>query len=714
MSRFQTCYQLILISACFLFSSLSTHANLYFWTDGAPGNHNFTDPLNWDLGAFLGTPPQATDLAVHNQSSLPAMEITSNVEVDTMRLSTGGSAVQSAGTLIIGTQGPDKGFFVGEHGDSGVSTPSVYDFTGGVIQIDDDNLDGELAFMVGKNLLADGVFNMSGGATVNAQEKVVHFGLDANATVNQTGGTINAGHIQVGRFQSPTATWNLSGSAQAVITGNLLLSDGSTPFVNAIRSDLNITGSNVGLSAGGIYLRDKSHLNYVADAGGVSPIVHTGGGGYELKDQGGGLGLPDLTVNLTPPTGFVDSGQDVTLIQGFSFSDGSFNGLPEGGVVPNSGGRFISYRGGPDGFDVELQVTHNPYVDPTPVDGVVTRWSMGASAPDPFFGANVKTKDSRLSAGQGIYRPTLAVTRPQEDLWVNSDTGSYVTSSDVPPSAMFANGNIGGSVSYDAGATVPAGYATGALYMPTNEYGTELSFDSSFSVELFFKTGSSSIQQLLLQGENYARYGMTVNEDAGGVRFFVNDGSTVETIDIGGSTGEGNSNYSDGLWHYALATFEAGTGTNGTGLLTLAIANENGDTNQVTRDLPISFLGLSSNPDDGNLFIGVEDFELATDLDPRRFEGLIDEVQLTRGIVGASDRLGVLNLSSPGDFDQDGDVDGADFLFWQRTPGIGNLSDWLTHYGTTSLTATVVAVPEPTAICLAMGLVVFGFSRKHR
>jgi hypothetical protein len=55
-----------------------------------------------------------------------------------------------------------------------------------------------------------------------------------------------------------------------------------------------------------------------------------------------------------------------------------------------------------------------------------------------------------------------------------------------------------------------------------------------------------------------------------------------------------------------------------------------------------------------------------------------------------------------GDFDGDGDVDGRDFLTWQRNPGIGDLADWQNNYGAGSLGA-VTAVPEPGALWLAVG-----------
>jgi hypothetical protein len=57
----------------------------------------------------------------------------------------------------------------------------------------------------------------------------------------------------------------------------------------------------------------------------------------------------------------------------------------------------------------------------------------------------------------------------------------------------------------------------------------------------------------------------------------------------------------------------------------------------------------------------------------------------------------------PGDFDSDGDVDGRDFLVWQRNPSVGDLEDWQTNYGASSLSASI-AVPEPGSWALLLGI----------
>ncbi len=55
-----------------------------------------------------------------------------------------------------------------------------------------------------------------------------------------------------------------------------------------------------------------------------------------------------------------------------------------------------------------------------------------------------------------------------------------------------------------------------------------------------------------------------------------------------------------------------------------------------------------------------------------------------------------------GDFDDDSDVDGNDFLVWQRDNGVGSLTDWRANFGMTSggSSAAVQAIPEPATLSL--------------
>lgn len=75
-----------------------------------------------------------------------------------------------------------------------------------------------------------------------------------------------------------------------------------------------------------------------------------------------------------------------------------------------------------------------------------------------------------------------------------------------------------------------------------------------------------------------------------------------------------------------------------------------------------------------------------------------------------------VSAGTPGDFDEDGDVDGNDYLVWQRTDGSAlGLTEWQTNYGAgIGPGSALAAVPEPTTLALvglAIGLI---SSRRNR
>jgi hypothetical protein len=67
--------------------------------------------------------------------------------------------------------------------------------------------------------------------------------------------------------------------------------------------------------------------------------------------------------------------------------------------------------------------------------------------------------------------------------------------------------------------------------------------------------------------------------------------------------------------------------------------------------------------------------------------------------------VNLLSATHPGDFDNDDDVDGRDFLRWQRkqSPNNGSLADlqaWQANYGYNGSLTAVQAVPEPATVML--------------
>jgi hypothetical protein len=69
----------------------------------------------------------------------------------------------------------------------------------------------------------------------------------------------------------------------------------------------------------------------------------------------------------------------------------------------------------------------------------------------------------------------------------------------------------------------------------------------------------------------------------------------------------------------------------------------------------------------------------------------------------------------PGDFDNNGVVDGNDFLKWQRD-GLSpaDLALWQANYGATGLSAATAAVPEPASVLLIMSASQIFFLRSTR
>lgn len=108
--------------------------------------------------------------------------------------------------------------------------------------------------------------------------------------------------------------------------------------------------------------------------------------------------------------------------------------------------------------------------------------------------------------------------------------------------------------------------------------------------------------------------------------------------------------------------------------------------------------------------------------------------QFTDGSTGVFVSNLVADLTVPGDFDSDGDVDGADFVIWQtnfpaaggHTPATGDADGdgdvdgadfvvWQTHFPT-SPAGGIVPVPEPPAYFLGLlfgGLLMVKARRVH-
>jgi hypothetical protein len=299
-------FSTMLMTLLAVVASNPSQAALYFWDKGGVGQ-NFGTAANWNPDGI----PGSADLAVHNTLQ-PAIQITSNQTVDSLRLSDGGSVIQTGGLLTIANGvGPDNGLWVGEFG----PTSTFYGINGGSIQIDDP-IDG---FMIGRGGGSNATFQLMSGMVTNLVGDT-HIGLDGRATWNQSGGVANLAGVQVGRFQSPTATVNLSGTATWT-SGLLLMSDGF--LGSAVQSDFNIKGPNVSVTTNGLVMKSLGNLTFDGIGGGLSTLDLTSG--IWLLDDA------ELYLSNLPLPSF--AGQVLTLIDNIGSQvgpDAEFNNAPNG------------------------------------------------------------------------------------------------------------------------------------------------------------------------------------------------------------------------------------------------------------------------------------------------------------------------------------------------------------------------------------------------
>lgn len=333
-----------IVAAGFMLTSVSQGA-LYFWSNGG-GDGLFSNANNWNP---VGN-PGASDLAVANVNGLASITINGNWTVDSLRLSDGGSVVQNSGIFTLATGG-DTGLWVGEFGNN----QCTYTLNGGSIVLNDvsDNFD------IGRNNGAYGVFNMNGGTVtntgmnnsffvgrfggsfgqvnmtagvLNGPSVDTHIGLDGAAQWFQSGGTFNCAGLQIGRFASPFADVELSGSA-TWNAGLVLLADGHGVFnpPNPGPVDLKIIGPGVTLNSQGLVVRTYGNLTFDAQGVGVS-TMHLGNG--QLLLNNGTLFLNNLpsatatnqTIVLIDQIGSYTGDPSFTnAVNGAVFNAGSFS-----------------------------------------------------------------------------------------------------------------------------------------------------------------------------------------------------------------------------------------------------------------------------------------------------------------------------------------------------------------------------------------------------
>lgn len=192
------------------------------------------------------------------------------------------------------------------------------------------------------------------------------------------------------------------------------------------------------------------------------------------------------------------------------------------------------------------------------------------------------------------------------------------------------------------------------------------------------------------------------------------DGSDASLVNSAGTTSFSVSRNSAG--QYALSVLDApGSLTKldeNDGSLILSVAGSAG----ALADR--AFLSYAYDSGSGDFIVEARELTAATGGTENQF-GNVLSLSDTDFYFTWVDFTNPLTPTIPGDFNDDGDVDGSDFLQWQRGESpdplsASDLADWQANYGaTTPLLAAAATVPEPTSgILFSLALTSVLFRRK--
>lgn len=502
-----------------------------------------------------------------------------------------------------------------------------------------------------------GVFTSLASASTDG---IVNVGVAGTGTLNVTGGSLSAVGLNVGGL--PASQANFSGSSAATFTG-----------ASTISRNLKITGPNVNFSsAGGITLQGTSILTDEITAATHSPLKSTG-----TVTLGGNLAVQFNGV--TPAVNNSWNLVDATAING-NFANGTVGGpiTVAGAATPALGSayRLRKIAGGTNGQLLQVALETMLVLRVNRDTGELTvRNPLGAPVTQ-LDGYTVTSPvvGSLLPAYKGISGAPAGDTG-----WEKAPTNSVTGLAEFKPSGVFNVSSAATSISLGTGFSKTAVASQGL-----GVSGENLTFT------YHNKGGSVVTGQVEYIGTPFLNNIALVVNTTTGVATLKND--TLQSLSIDGysilsSTGALNGATWNSLadrpgtypnWQESPVTANALSETNPVAPTTLTAGQSISLGNIGSFTSPAAQAGLSMK-----FILGNEAaFRLAT-------------ISFTSG-TGPS-----------GDFDADGDVDGRDFLVWQRggSPNpvsAADLATWKANFGATSGAGATGAIPEPTSCGLAM------------
>ncbi len=571
-------------------------------------------------------------------------------------------AVISFPLIVLGQTfpGPDPGVVLNTPND-GVTTQ--INFNSGAVSTNNSTLPeagNEINVFSGATI---NNFNLAAGGALNLVGGILQNGFSADgSTVNITGGTAGNSSFSVGPFAQVNMSDGMIGTEGSLRNSTLNISGGSIgdSFAVLESSTVNISGGRIRNSF------DALGGSTVNLSGGVVGPAFSNSADSNLQIMGG-----QFRRNGVPATGSTFSLIDADDTLSGTLADGS---------------SFIFSR---------LDFLHNVTLTPVSVPAIDLT-PIVVDNPSATFPAGLREGQTLTVSGSGQLNDDFAVVNGT----LNVLGGAVGEWAEVIGSVVnISGGNVGdhfqahrGSVINISGGTI--GEEFDAFFgSRVNISGGVLGDD--------FEANDGSVVNItggVFDRDLEAEGGSLVNLRGGNVNdeLFAQDGSLVN---ISGGT-------------VAQLDAAAGSTVNIRGGTVLDFNGFAGSqVNLFGTEFMIDGVPLDALEVGLPMTIGDRDMTLSGEFG----DGTSFSIALNSTNVGTGDFVSptatlTVTLVDPtsGDFDFDADVDGFDFLEWQRNPSVGNLADWQTNYGMTPpALATSTAVPEPTSLLLTSCMVLF-------
>lgn len=249
------------------------------------------------------------------------------------------------------------------------------------------------------------------------------------------------------------------------------------------------------------------------------------------------------------------------------------------------------------------------------------------------------------------------------------------------------------------------------------------SFDlgiDDFTIAGWFKTPTNVVNEdrIIFQNQSFSGGGWSfeigrADRSRGGKVFFTVGGGPAATFSL--TQPFSDERVDDDVWHWVAVSNSEGT----ISMYVDGVLQQDGGIMQPTSTATAPVATEAAF----GARAGITPFEGQIDewsIYNHALTGTLNGSVLTGGELFDLWQQGVVATTLPGDFNGDNEVDGRDFLMWQRGESplplsASDLAEWQGNYGSPPLPANITSIPEPSSCLLAaLGLAVSVCTRRFR